>query len=101
MTAARVKVWQAEGRRGARTPTNRSAVRAVAVVRVRGARQCDNGGCDNKSCGSQCNTHGSRLSSFGLDFTYSGITPLLSQTESSSSWISHGRTQPWFGGMLA
>lgn len=66
ITAARVKVRQAKGRRRPRTPANMSAVpvlsssRAVAVVRVRGARQCDNRGYDDKSCGSQCNPHGSR-----------------------------------------
>jgi hypothetical protein len=66
ITAARVKVRQAKGRRRPRTPANMSAVpvlsssRAVAVVRVRGARQCDNRSCDDKSCGSQCNPHGSR-----------------------------------------
>jgi hypothetical protein len=65
ITAARVKVRQAKGRRRPRTPANMSAVpvlsssRAVAVVRVRGARQCDNRSCDDKSCGSQCNPHGS------------------------------------------
>src|SRR5262249_55991267 len=63
ITAARVKVGQTKGRRRPRTPANMSAVpvlsssRAVAVVRVRDARQCDNRGCDNKSCGSQSYPH--------------------------------------------
>jgi hypothetical protein len=78
-TAAREKVWQAKSRRRSRTPAYSSAVPvALAVVRLRGARQSNNRGCDDKSCGSQCDTHsscplGSRA--LALDFQYSGISP--------------------------
>lgn len=59
-TAAREKVGQAKSRRRSRTPANSSAVPvALAVVRLRGARQGNNRGCDDKSCGSQCDTHSS------------------------------------------
>lgn len=78
-TAAREKVGQAKSLRRSRTPANSSAVPvALAVVRLRGARQGNNRGCDDKSCGSQCDTHsscplGSRP--LALHFQYSGISP--------------------------
>ena len=78
-TAAREKVGQAKSRRRSRTPANSSAVPvALAVVRLRGARQGNSRGCDDKSCGSQCDTHsscplGSRP--LALHFQYSGISP--------------------------
>jgi hypothetical protein len=63
-TAARVKVGQTKVRRSRRTPANAvpvfSSGRVVAMVRVSSARQCDNSGCDDKSCGSKRDTHGFR-----------------------------------------
>src|SRR4249919_608092 len=78
-TAAREKVGQAKSRRRSRTPANSSAVPvALAVVRLRGARHCNNRRCDDKNCGSQCETHSSRpLGSrpLALHIQYSGISP--------------------------
>ena len=77
--AAREEVGQAKSRRRSRTPANSSAVPvAVAIVRLGGARQCNNRGCNDQNCGSQCDTHNSRpLGSrpLALHVQYSGISP--------------------------
>src|SRR5262245_40227003 len=78
ITAARVIVGQTKDR-NCRAPANVSAVpvlssrRAVAMMRVRRTRQCDNSSCDDKNCHSQCDAHGFTppLSPHGLHSQYS------------------------------